>query len=284
MSAVVHCASDPRKPDDDLDAAVQLLLAARAADVPHLVYVSIVGVDPVPYAYYKAKHRVEEIVEDGGVPWTILRATQFHDFVAPCSTTCRAGPVALVPRGDQRPARRRARGGVTAGGARPRRARRAASTTWAARRCSPSTSSCARTSPRPAAAARVWTVPLLGPLSGYRRGDHLTPEHATGRLTFAEWLQSRLTRPETERQFSKKQNGWPAGSSSDADVVRDGWNVGQPGAGGQRVLDGLGARSSTRMSRCSIICWWSTVAGHTGGRYASSELNDRPDPPPAVGA
>ena len=99
VSAVVHCASDPRKPDDDLDAAVQLLLAARAAAVPHLVYISIVGVDRVPFAYYKAKHRVEEIVEDGGVPWTILRATQFHDFVATLLDYLSRGPVALAPAG-----------------------------------------------------------------------------------------------------------------------------------------------------------------------------------------
>ena len=98
VSAVVHCATDPRKPDDDLDAAVQLLLAARAASVPHLLYVSIVGVDRVPFAYYKAKHRVEEIVEDGGVPWTILRATQFHEFARQIFDQFRLGPIALVPR------------------------------------------------------------------------------------------------------------------------------------------------------------------------------------------
>src|SRR4051794_24972552 len=71
VRAVVHCASDPRKPDRDLDAAVQLLLACRAARVEHLLYISIVGVDAVSLAYYRAKLRVEEIVEDGGVPWTI---------------------------------------------------------------------------------------------------------------------------------------------------------------------------------------------------------------------
>ena len=37
----------------------------------------------------------------------------------------------------------------------------------------------------------VWTVPFPGSLSGFRHGHHLTPEHATGRLTFAEWVQSR---------------------------------------------------------------------------------------------
>ena len=154
VSAVVHCASDPRKPDDDLDAAVQLLLAARAARVPHLVYVSIVGVDRVPYAYYKAKHRVEEIVEDGGVPWTILRATQFHDFVATLLDYLSRGPVALAPAGmsdqpvDVREVASRLVELVARRPVRPGRR------TWAVRRCSPSPSSCARTSRREVDAGR----------------------------------------------------------------------------------------------------------------------------------
>jgi uncharacterized protein YbjT (DUF2867 family) len=50
--------------------------------VQHLVYVSIVGVDAVPLGYYRAKLDCERIIAESGVPFTILRATQFHDFVA----------------------------------------------------------------------------------------------------------------------------------------------------------------------------------------------------------
>lgn len=190
VSAVVHCASDPRKPDDDLDAGVQLLLAARAAAVPHLVYVSIVGVDRVPFAYYRAKHRVEEIVEDGDVPWTILRATQFHDFVATLLDYLSRGPVALAPAGmsDQ-----------------PIDVREVASRLAQLVEAGPSgrvddlggpqvltTTELMRTYLAATGRRRpVWTVPFPGPLSGFRHGYHLTPEHASGRLTFAEWLQSR---------------------------------------------------------------------------------------------
>ena len=190
VSAVVHCASDPRKPDDDLDAAVQLLLAARAAAVPHLVYVSIVGVDRVPFAYYKAKHRVEEIVEDGGVPWTILRATQFHDFVATLLDYLSRGPVALAPAGmsdqpvDVREVASRLAQLVAAGPSgrvEDLGGPQVLTTTELMR-----TYLAARGRRRP-----VWTVPFPGPLSGFRHGHHLTPAHATGRLTFAEWMQSR---------------------------------------------------------------------------------------------
>lgn len=56
--------------------------AARAAGVGHIVYISIVGVDVVPYPYYRAKRASEQIIEQSGLPFTILRATQFHSFIA----------------------------------------------------------------------------------------------------------------------------------------------------------------------------------------------------------
>lgn len=188
-SAVVHCASDPRKPDDDLDAAVQLLLAARAAEVPHLVYVSIVGVDRVPFAYYKAKHRVEEIVEDGGVPWTILRATQFHEFVAHLLDLLSRGPVALAPAGmsdqpvDVREVASRLVSLVAAGPSGRVDDLGGPQVLTTAELMRTYLSATGRRRP-------VWTVPFPG-LGGFRRGHHLTPEHAVGRLTFAEWLQAR---------------------------------------------------------------------------------------------
>ncbi|MFF2272259.1 SDR family oxidoreductase [Agromyces sp. NPDC058136] len=57
------------------------LLAAEArAGVAHHVLLSIVGIDGVPYAYYEAKLAQERVVEAGGVPFSIQRATQFHEF------------------------------------------------------------------------------------------------------------------------------------------------------------------------------------------------------------
>ncbi|MFI6289642.1 SDR family oxidoreductase [Streptomyces sp. NPDC051018] len=83
VDTIVHCASSPRGGDEK--AAENLLAAARGARVGHLVYISIVGVDRVPLGYYRAKHRVERMIErageSGGPGWTVLRATQFHDLV-----------------------------------------------------------------------------------------------------------------------------------------------------------------------------------------------------------
>ena len=82
VDAIVHAASDPRRPREvDVEGTRRLVEAARAARVPHLVYVSIVGVDRIPYAYYRAKLEAERIVAEGGVPFSILRATQFHSFI-----------------------------------------------------------------------------------------------------------------------------------------------------------------------------------------------------------
>lgn len=59
----------------------RLLDAAADAGVRHFVAVSIVGCDRVPTSYYKAKVRQEEAIAAGRVPWSILRATQFHDLL-----------------------------------------------------------------------------------------------------------------------------------------------------------------------------------------------------------
>ena len=55
--------------------------ASRAAGVTHLIYISIVGVDVVPYSYYRAKLASEKVIEESGIPFTILRASQFHAFL-----------------------------------------------------------------------------------------------------------------------------------------------------------------------------------------------------------
>ena len=61
-----------------------LLVAAEDAGVAHVVVLSIVGVDRVPdVAYYRAKVVQEKLLTDGPVPYSIVRATQFFEFVEP---------------------------------------------------------------------------------------------------------------------------------------------------------------------------------------------------------
>lgn len=57
-----------------------LLAAGAAAGVRHHVALSIVGCDRVDVPYYLGKRRQEALVAAGPVPWSVLRATQFHEF------------------------------------------------------------------------------------------------------------------------------------------------------------------------------------------------------------
>lgn len=61
-------------------AARNLTRAAEQAGVRHIVALSIIGIDRVPYSYYKGKIRQEEVLRDSPVPATILRTAQFHEF------------------------------------------------------------------------------------------------------------------------------------------------------------------------------------------------------------
>jgi uncharacterized protein YbjT (DUF2867 family) len=83
VEVIVHCASDPRSKGAEVRTTTNLVDAARAGGLnPTLVYISIVGVDRVPMRYYREKLETERLIEGCGLPWTILRTTQFHDLVA----------------------------------------------------------------------------------------------------------------------------------------------------------------------------------------------------------
>jgi uncharacterized protein YbjT (DUF2867 family) len=83
IDAIIHAASDPRHARVvDVGGTRRLVDAARTAGVAHVVYVSIVGVDRIPYAYYQRKLEAERVIAGSGVPFSILRATQFHPFVS----------------------------------------------------------------------------------------------------------------------------------------------------------------------------------------------------------
>ncbi len=97
----VHCASSPTKTHQvDVGGTRRLLQAAGQAGVSHIVFISIVGVDLNPYfPYYRTKLEVERMVERSPLPWTILRATQFHDFVLRLIRILERLPVLLAPKG-----------------------------------------------------------------------------------------------------------------------------------------------------------------------------------------
>lgn len=98
---VVHAASDPRGDPWQVDVAGtrRLVEVVDRDRLRHLVYVSIVGVDRIPYGYYRAKFAAEQVLLASGLPVTLLRVTQFHDFVDFLLDSARRGPVLPVPMG-----------------------------------------------------------------------------------------------------------------------------------------------------------------------------------------
>jgi uncharacterized protein YbjT (DUF2867 family) len=102
---IVHCAGSSKGDDD---ATRNLVRAAARSGKPHLVYISVVGADRIPvvssvdramFGYFAAKLAAERIVADSGLPWTTLRATQFHDLVLTVAQSMTKLPVIPVPRG-----------------------------------------------------------------------------------------------------------------------------------------------------------------------------------------
>lgn len=106
---VVDLTNSPSWADDEVlaffrDSSTHLLAAAQAAGVRHHVILSIVGTDRVPDSgYLRAKVAQEQIVQSGPVPYSIVRSTQFFEFIpgiadaATVGQTVHATPGRLQP-------------------------------------------------------------------------------------------------------------------------------------------------------------------------------------------
>jgi uncharacterized protein YbjT (DUF2867 family) len=96
---IVHAASHPtRYRKVDLDGTRRMIDILRdRADRPHLVYISIVGCDRIPYPYQRAKYACELVLQRSGLPVTVVRATQFHTLVTTLARLFGRGPVSVQP-------------------------------------------------------------------------------------------------------------------------------------------------------------------------------------------
>jgi uncharacterized protein YbjT (DUF2867 family) len=188
VGTMVHCASN-RSRRTDVDGTELLLRAAEQADVSRFVYVSIVGVDRNPhYFYYRVKRDAEKAVERSPVPWTILRATQFHEFVLKQIQFLERGPFVLVPKGFLLQP-------IDVGEAADRLAELALSEPEgrALDVGGPEVRTCADLARSYLEAAgrrrRVVEVPLPGKMArAFREGAHLCPDRKYGRIRWEEFL------------------------------------------------------------------------------------------------
>lgn len=105
VETIVHCAGSAR---GDEDKARNLVRAASRSGAPHLVYISVVGADQIPvvsgidrntFGYFAAKRAAELVVTGSGLPWTTLRATQFHELTLTVARQLAKLPVLPVPAG-----------------------------------------------------------------------------------------------------------------------------------------------------------------------------------------
>ena len=78
--------------------ATNLVEAARAAGVGHYVALSIVGVDGLPDSgYFRAKVAQEKIITESGIPYSVVRATQFAEFADAITESMTDGNEVRVP-------------------------------------------------------------------------------------------------------------------------------------------------------------------------------------------
>ncbi|WKX71826.1 SDR family oxidoreductase [Streptomyces sp. XD-27] len=96
IETVLHLAGGPKGDDE---ATRNLVRAASRAGVRHLVYISVIGADTLPLGYFRAKLGAERAVADSGLPWTTLRAAQFHDLTLKVVRGMAKLPVVPAPGG-----------------------------------------------------------------------------------------------------------------------------------------------------------------------------------------
>lgn len=96
IHTIVHLAGGPKH--DDV-VARNLVRAARGAGVQHVVLMSVIGADRMPLGYFRAKLAAEQAVAASGIPWTTLRAAQFHELCLSMAHKMSVLPVIPTPTG-----------------------------------------------------------------------------------------------------------------------------------------------------------------------------------------
>jgi len=201
VEVVLHAATSPffQTGKTDVHGTSLLLEHARSAGVKNFIYPSIVGIDNIPFSYYRHKLVAESIVREGGVPWSILRITQFHSLLDGFLQSASRFPLMLLP---------------TDFKFQSVDAREAASRLFQCVAAGPSGRLPDFGGPEVhflGELARVWIevcrlrrrvihIPLPGKAAkAFRRGENTVPEHSDGKTTWREWLQQRCARTQNSK-------------------------------------------------------------------------------------
>jgi uncharacterized protein YbjT (DUF2867 family) len=210
VEVVVHAAGTAK--GDEVKAR-NLVRASARAGVRHVVFISVVGADRVPvvsridramFGYFASKLAAERVIAECGLPWTTLRATQFHDLMLTTAQQMARFPAILVPSGvrfqpvDAREVADRlvelalaAPAGLVPDIAGPRVYDMAELIRVYLRTC----------------AKRRPILPLRLPgkaARAFREGANLAPDRAVGRRTWEEFLAERAARPDRVEVLSSR--------------------------------------------------------------------------------
>ncbi len=202
VETIVHCAGSSK---GDEQKTLHLVRAAADSGVRHLVYISVVGAERVPvtsgvdramFGYFASKRASEKLVIASGLPWTILRATQFHDLLFTVAQTMAKLPIMPVFAGiSYQP--------VDAGEVAARLAQLTLGEPaglvpdLGGPRIYPMTD--LMRSYLRASHQRRLILPIWQPgqaARAHRAGANLAPDHADGKRTWEEFLSERLSAPE----------------------------------------------------------------------------------------
>jgi uncharacterized protein YbjT (DUF2867 family) len=193
VEQIIHAATLPqpfRKAAQavDVTGTEQLLHLAETEGVRHFLYISIVGIERIPFFYYKHKLAAEKLVQRSTLNWSILRAVQFHSFLDMLTSGLARLPLMLIPTDfrfqtiDTGEVADVIVQGIVAGrnGRWPDLAGPKVMTwgeiaqSWLA----------ARGQKR-----RVWRLPIPGKVgAGFRAGYNTAPERPSGHITWEQWL------------------------------------------------------------------------------------------------
>ncbi len=81
VEIVIHAATSPNQYTKEIEINGFRNLLKKLNKVKHFIYPSIVGIDYIPMKYFQYKLEAEQLLENSSIPYTIVRATQFHDYV-----------------------------------------------------------------------------------------------------------------------------------------------------------------------------------------------------------
>ena len=184
----IQAMSTKKAVDFFTNATQNLLAAGKKAGVKHHVALSIVGIDKANSGLYAGKLVQEDEVKHGGIPWTVLRSTQFHEFVPMSIKAASVGPLVFVPMMSTRPvaAKEVAAALVDAAVAGPQGRLPDLGGPRAEQLKDLVAAYLAKTHQK----KRIFPLPLPGPMGKAMRNGSLIPApgSAVGRQTFQEWL------------------------------------------------------------------------------------------------